>query len=96
MATDKSNVPTGCFVKGVAVGDFTLRQFKSAKGRDISLVEGMILAGDQVVKVTQSLEPNESPSLMRNGEEVIAPITPHYSDDGLIKVNVKLTRPELK
>ncbi len=95
MATTKPDIPLGCHVRGKAVGDFELRSFKSKSGRDITLIEGMVLAGQSIIKVTQSLAPNETPNLMRDGEEVIAPVVPHYSDDGLIKVNVRLTRPEL-
>ncbi|WED66835.1 hypothetical protein PXH66_08230 [Synoicihabitans lomoniglobus] len=95
MANATSSLPPGVYVIGRAVGDFELRSFQTKTGRTIQIVEGQVLAGKQFVKVEQSLEPGQSPILLQDNDEVIAPVVPHYSADGLLKVQVKLKRSEM-
>ena len=88
-------MPPGVYVIGKAIGDFELRTFQTKTQRTIQIVEGQVLAGKRFVKVEQTVENGESPILLRDGEDVIAPVVPHYSADGLLKVQVQLKRPEL-
>ncbi|MCF3649462.1 hypothetical protein [Synoicihabitans lomoniglobus] len=88
-------MPAGVYVIGKAIGDFELRTFQTKTGRTIQIVEGQVLAGKQFVKVEQTLDPGEKPILLQDNDEVVAPVVPHYSADGLLKVQVKLKRPNV-
>lgn len=95
MANTAPPLPAGVYVIGKAIGDFELRTFQTKTGRTIQIVEGQVLAGKQFVKVEQTLDPGEKPILLQDNDEVVAPVVPHYSADGLLKVQVKLKRPNV-
>ncbi len=95
MANSAPSLPPGVYVIGKAIGDFEFRSFQTAKGKTLQLVEGQVLAGKQFVRLEQSLEQGESPVLLQDGDDVVAPVVAHWSADGLLKLNVKLRRPEM-
>jgi hypothetical protein len=95
MANTTTSLPAGVYVIGKAVGDFELRTFPTKSGKTMQIVEGQVLAGKRFVKIEQTLEQGETPILLEDGNDVLAPVVPHYSADGLLKVQVKLQRPSL-
>lgn len=87
---------SGVYVVGKAVGDFTVFDGKSAKGRPFSIVKGQVLAGTTFVNVAQNLEGDEKPLLLRDGEDCVARVIPGFKANGILNLDVKLSRPEVQ
>lgn len=91
-----SNIPNGVWLIGQAVGNFELKNLTTSKGKPMQLVQGKVLAGTEFVTVTQMVEQGkEMPYMYVNGEQVRAQIVPNWKANGVLAVDVILTRPQV-
>jgi hypothetical protein len=91
-----SNIPNGVWLIGQAVGNFELKNLTTSKGKPMQLVQGKVLAGTEFVTVTQMVEQGkEMPYIYSNGEPVRAQIVPNWKANGVLAVDVILTRPQV-
>ncbi len=92
--TPPSAIPNGVWLLGQAVGNFEIKNLTTAKGKPMQLVQGKVLAGTEFVTVTQMVEQGKDmPYLYQNGEPVRAQIVPNWKANGVLAVDVLLTRP---
>jgi len=90
-----ASLPDGVFVVGRAIGDFKIKNIKSAKGHPMTFVEGKILAGETFCTVSEKLEDGEGIYCPKHNEEVRAFVVPDYRQNDVFVSSVRFSRPEV-
>ncbi|GEM_PF-5504611 len=96
MSATSIKLPPGLYLSAVSTGTFELVGGVSAKGKAYQKIVGRGVAGEKFVKVTEFVEPGQSPLIFTPGETFEADITGVDSFEKgreVISLFVKLRRP---
>ena len=90
--TTASKIPTGAFARGVAIGDWVVRSGPSAKtGRLNHFIEGKLLAGDLVLKVSERVDQPPANGLPKGGQPVLVELRGDYRKADVLEVGGHIT-----
>jgi hypothetical protein len=91
--TTASKIPTGAFARGVALGEWAVRSAPSAKtGRINHFIEGKLLAGDLVLKVSEKVDQPPVNGLPKGGQSVVVELKGDYRKADVLEVGGHLVQ----